>query len=417
MSDLYSRFRAEVAAGGGAGNITPRDNPWVGRLVGIGVLGLLIWLGVRSPWTLLFVAGLLLSVFLHEVGHFVTARRTGMKATQFFMGFGPRLWSRHHNGVEYGFRALPLGAYVRIIGMNNLDEVEPRDEPYAYRNKSYPRRLLVITAGSLMHLVIGMLLFVGVYSIGGHQRETGKVTVDLVATAAGSQPSPAELAGIRAGDVVTSFDGVVVTSRTELVDNIVKAQPGDVVEVGVLRDGTSRTFTVTLGANPVDATVAYLGVATSSLGSVRLGPLEAVTQGLSDIGDTISQSVKGLGTVLNPVNTIEHLRDEDADQTTRPTTVVGISQVSGDIGRNSGASGVLLLMANLNIFVGVFNMFPLLPFDGGHAAIATYERLRSRKGKPYHADVSKMMPVTTVVVAILLFLMVSGLYLDVVRPL
>ena len=114
-----------------------------------------------------FVVGILVSVFLHETGHFVTARLTGMKATQFFIGFGPRLWSFRRGETEYGVRVLPLGAFVRIIGMNNMDDVPPADEARTYRQKSYPRRMLVITAGSLMHLLIAIVLLFTVYSIRG----------------------------------------------------------------------------------------------------------------------------------------------------------------------------------------------------------------------------------------------------------
>jgi hypothetical protein len=154
VSNFYQRFREEMAAGGSVEEI---ENPEVtrsGKITGVVIAALLLYLAVKNPWTFVFVVGLLISVFLHEVGHFSTARLTGMKVTQFFMGFGPRVWSMRRGEVEYGVRALPLGAFVRIIGMNNIDEVEEADESRAYRSKSYPRRLLVITAGSLMHMLI-----------------------------------------------------------------------------------------------------------------------------------------------------------------------------------------------------------------------------------------------------------------------
>jgi RIP metalloprotease RseP len=156
MSNFYQRFRSEMAAGGAVEGAPDKVSP-SGRFTGIVMLLLLGWLAFNNIWTFVFVIGLLISIFLHEVGHFSTARLTGMKATQFFMGFGPRVWSRTKGEVEYGVRALPLGAFVRIIGMNNIDEVEPEDESRAYRSKSYPRRLLVITAGSLMHMVIAFV--------------------------------------------------------------------------------------------------------------------------------------------------------------------------------------------------------------------------------------------------------------------
>jgi membrane-associated protease RseP (regulator of RpoE activity) len=97
--------------------------------------------------------------------------------------------------------------------------------------------------------------------------------------------------------------------------------------------------------------------------------------------------------------------------------VVGVSQYGGTVGRSEGLKGVLILLASVNVFIGIFNMLPLLPFDGGHAAIATYERIRSRRGKRYQADINKMVPVATVVVGLLAFLLLTGLYLDVTQPL
>src|SRR5438045_9220404 len=82
-------------------------------------------------------------VMLHEFGHFATAKWAGMKVTEYFFGFGPRLWSIRKGETEYGIKAIPLGGYVKIIGMSNLEHVDPADESRAYRSKSYPRRLLV----------------------------------------------------------------------------------------------------------------------------------------------------------------------------------------------------------------------------------------------------------------------------------
>jgi hypothetical protein len=194
-------------------------------------------------------------------------------------------------------------------------------------------------------------------------------------------------------------------------------EPGDQADIVYLRDDVQQTTTVTFAANPADPTIAYLGVASDSVDYVSIPLYESVWRGVQDIGDTIAGSVKGVVTVLNPMNSIRHLTGEDTSLETRPTTLVGVSQVGGDIGRSDGMKGVLLLLASVNVFVGIFNMFPLLPFDGGHAAIATYERLRSRKGRVYRADISKMVPVATTVVGLLLLLLFTGLYLDITQPL
>ena len=413
MSSFYNKFRDEIVAGGDTTDQPQRINDKrTSAISGAVLLALFVWLGVTSPWTFVFVVGLLISVFLHEMGHFVTARRSGMKVTQFFMGFGPRLWSTQRGEVEYGIRALPLGAFVRIVGMNNLDECDPTDEPRAYRAQSYPKRLLVITAGSLMHGVIALVLFFGVYATSGRYTETG----DVLVTSPPAANSPAEQSGVVLGDVIREIDGIVVSSRDQFIDQIVSKKPGQTVTVIVDRSGERVSLNATLGNNPVDTSIAYFGVASWSLDYVRVNPVKAIGYASQDLVVTAGRSVAGVFVVLNPVNIVNSVIDDKADPATRPGTVVGASQLGGEIGRQDGLKGVLLLLASVNIFVGVFNLFPLLPFDGGHAAIATYERFRSRRGKTYRADVGKMVPVATMVVGLLALLLIVGLYLDLTQP-
>lgn len=414
VAGIYQRLRQELIVGGGEPSDSP-DPSTKSTAIGSGlvILGLLVWLGFENAWTLLFVVGLLVSVFLHEIGHFATARWTGMKVTQFYMGFGPRLWSRSRGELEYGVRALPLGAFVRIVGMNVLDEVEPGDEDRAYRNKSYPRQFLVITAGSLMHFILALAIFTGVYSSAGRWAETGRVEVAFTA----APGSPAETLGLQVGDVVTAIGDTAVASRDELVEAITSRTPGDSVEVAFERDGVPTTKTVELAANPRDPDVAYLGVASWSKDYVRESLPSSLSWAVRDSVSSVGNSVKGVVTALNPMNSIRALQNPNENPETRPTTVVGASQIGGQLGESEGLKGVLLLLASVNVFVGVFNLFPLLPFDGGHAAIATYERLRSRNGTRYRADVNKMIPVTTVVLGLLAFLLFAGLYLDITNPL
>ncbi len=410
MSDWYQKMRTEIAAGGG---LVEKDvvSP-AGRITGLVMLGLLAWLAWASPWAFVFVVGLLVSVFLHEVGHWSTARLTGMKVTQFFMGFGPRVWSRRRGEIEWGVRALPLGAFVRIIGMNNLDEVEPGDEPRAYRSKSFPRRLLVITAGSLMHMVIAFVLLAGVYATAGKEQSTGVAVVrDIVVD------GPAQRAGIALGDRLVSIDGEPISSYETLGEVVRARRAGDLVRVIYVRDGLERSVDVELAGNPSIVGVGYLGVAADDWGWERLELPGALWQGVADIGTTAGRSVTGVVQALNPLNSLRHLTDDTGGIENRPVTVVGISQISSDVGRFDGLKGILVLLASINVFVGVFNMFPLLPFDGGHAAIAVYERIRSRGGRVYRADISKMVPVATTVIALLAVLMLTGLWLDITRPL
>ena len=414
----YMKFRNEVLAGGAS------DEPDVDDLAGGSraaaglamIVALLVLLGWWNVWALVFVVGLLVCIFLHEVGHFVTARWTGMKATQFFLFMGPKLWSFRRGETEYGIRALPLGAFVRIIGMNNLDEVDPADEPRAYRNQSYPKRMLVICAGSMMHMIIAITLLFGLYATKGVLEETSRVQISAVTAGA-----PASEGGVRTDDVIVSFDGVAPTDATEYTALVQSKRPGDIITVVVERAGEVLTLEVGLGANPTPGDVfgkAYMGTTSGSellWTDLPLGT--AVTRSVTDLGDATWQSIGGVVKILNPVNIFGHLVGTSDDITTRPTTVVGVSRYSGFLGDEDGLAGIVALLAGVNVFVGLINLFPMLPFDGGHAAIATYERIRSRRGQaPYRADVAKMVPVAMTMMGLLAFMFLTGLYLDIVKP-
>ena len=412
MSDIYRKFRGQMAAGGDTQDLKEESGNRGSSVSLVAVLAFVVWLAMRNPWTLVFVFGLIVSIFLHEFGHYWTARKTGMKVTQFYMGFGPRLWSRKRGELEYGVRAFPLGAFVRIVGMSNLDDCDPADEDRSYRSKSYPRRLLVITAGSLMHMVIALTLFVGVYAAAGRLGETGSVRIVYPPISG----SPAAQIGLREGDVITSINGEVLKSREDLVTAITSNAPGEQIAIAINRLGEQQTLEATLAANPVDETLGYLGVGTESVDYIKQSLPSAVVYAVRDSAQAIVGSVQALPKIFNPANAFNSLRDSTADPSTRPSTIVGASQVGGEAGERDGLKGVLMMLAYVNVFVGVFNMFPSLPFDGGHAAVATYERLRSRKGVRYRADFGKMIPLATAVVALLIVITFAGLYLDITQP-
>jgi membrane-associated protease RseP (regulator of RpoE activity) len=414
----YEKFQNEIVAGG---SVTESDDDelvggWRGAAGVLGIVGLLVLLAALNVWWFVFVVGVLIAIVFHELGHFVTARWTGMKATQFFIGFGPRLWSFRRGDTEYGVRALPLGAFVRIIGMNNMDDVPEADEGRTYRQQSFPKRLLVISAGSIMHMIIAVLLLFVVYSVDGEQVE--RTGADINSLLDGG---PADTAGIRADDVVLAIGGTAVDSPADLGEAVQRLAPGETVVFDVVRDGASLSIPVTVEENtdPESALRGkpFVGVASSDVFvTVDHSIAGAAVNSVTDIFPTAWESSKGVVKVLNPVNVFTHLNGTNDDLATRPTTLVGVTGLSDDVGDAAGIMGILFLLAVLNVFVGVFNMFPLLPLDGGHAAIATYERIRERDGRRYYADVSKMMPFAMAVMTVLLFLFASGLYLDITDP-
>ena len=315
-------------------------------------------------------------------------------------------------------RLLPLGAFVRIIGMNNLDEVPPADEARTYRQKSYPRRMLVITAGSLMHLLIAIVLLFGVFAIRGELVERGPAPRSAASPRA---PAPRR-ATSSPGDIILSVGGVAIEDG-DLGAAVRQSEPGDTVDVVLERDGEPITVDATLARTRHRASSTARRCSGSRRGAPRSGEElsigEAARTTFTDLFPATWESTKGIVQVLNPVNIFEHLTGENDDLATRPTTLVGVTQVSDDVGEMQGFAGMMYLLAILNVFVGVFNMFPLLPLDGGHAAIATYERVREigRGGRRYFTDVARLMPFTMGVIVVLLFLFMSGLYLDITEPL
>jgi membrane-associated protease RseP (regulator of RpoE activity) len=409
----FDRLTNEVVSGGTQRVADEAPTPMamlLGILAWVGLLGALLWF---RPWMFVFVVGVAVSIMLHEFGHFYTARKSGMRATQFFLGFGPRVWSTHRNGVEYGLRAVPLGGFVKIIGMTNMDEVDPAEEATTYRQATFGKRMWVITAGSVMHVIIALITIVGVYGFAGRVQEAGRVTVYTVAP-----DSPASAAGLEAQDVVTAIDGTKVVTAEAFRTILAATEPGTTVTLAVQRADQQLALPATLIQSPYAATGetrGYLGVNSDSQARVDQSWVQAFTKGPRDLVSGLGQATVGIAKVLNPVNVFGHLVGTNTDISSRPTTLVGAAQMSSDYGKYDGWAGILSLLAALNVSVGVFNMFPLLPLDGGHAAIAIYERTRERNGKRYFADVSKLMPVVAITITVLAFMFLTGLYLDTVK--
>jgi membrane-associated protease RseP (regulator of RpoE activity) len=384
-------------------------------------------------------------LFLHEAGHFVTAKLAGMKATEFFIGFGPKLWSFTRGETEYGVKALPAGAYVRIIGMNNLDEVAPEDEARAYRQQSFPRRLIVVLAGPATHFLMAwLLLFILLVGYGLPSAFFNGPDADLNSehwtVAAVTEGSAAAGAGLRPGDKVVAFDGVPVSTFGELTDQIQKGEVDQRITLTIERDGKTFDRGTKLGGRPASAGGAtgtpFLGVGPAIADDTqKLGVFDAVGRSTTGVGVVSKQSVMAIGGFFSPsgisgfADTVKQGADNGSsnssspggdvrsnpDDSNRMLSIVGAVRLGAQLGEQ-GTSALLVFFLSINIFVGLLNLLPLLPFDGGHAAVAIYERLRSRPGHAYHADVTKLLPVAYAVVMGIIVLGVTTLYLDIVNP-
>ena len=341
-----------------------------------------------------------------------------MKVTEYFFGFGPKLWSIRRGETEYGIKALPLGGYVKIIGMSNLERgIDPADEPRTYRQQSYPKRVLVAVAGVVTHFVVAFVLLVLLWTALGVPRNDQPVIGSISRLESGS--APAVDAGLATGDRVVSVDGQPVGQWTDLLP-IIQHSPNRALQFEVLRDGERLNLTVTPASVERDGhTIGFVGIGSARIVE-KLGPVEGVGRAGGDIWHLTVASVKGLGAIFTPSSIRDYAGNltgsaQPGTEDQRPVSVVGVARIAGQAA-DSGMYNVVYLLVLLNLFVAVLNLVPLLPFDGGHIAVATYERLRSRAGRRYHADVSKLMPITAAVVAIMVVLGVTSIYLDIVQP-
>ena len=377
--------------------------------------------------TLAVVAALAFMILFHEAGHFVAARLTGMKATEFFLGFGPRLFSFHRGGTEFGVKALPLGGYVKVIGMTNLEEIaDPADEPRTYRAASFPRKVLLASAGTIAHFILAFVLLISLFSGFGRVTQTAAPivgNVDALSTGA----APAAAAGIKAGDRIVSI-GSAAINRWDDVAGAVRSSEGKALSVTVDRNGVQQTVSVT---PVVDADgTSRIGVQWNenaiSTTRTKIGVVAGAGKSVSYMANLVPEtwgglfkfftptSLKNYGSTLEKAATNKPLTQAESEG--RMSSAVGITRLIGDASKDNIRTAIELF-AIVNIFVGMFNMLPLLPLDGGHVLVAVYERLRSIGGRKHRVDFRRLLPVTYVVITIMGLIGITSLYLDITKPL
>jgi membrane-associated protease RseP (regulator of RpoE activity) len=385
---------------------------------------------------LIFVVAILVSIMLHEFGHFATAKAFRMKATQFFVGFGSTIWSVRRGETEYGVKALPLGGFVKILGMTSMDDVDPAEEPRSFRSKPGWQRVIVLSAGSFMHFLIAfVLLWAVAVGIGSVSAASTKVTVAACvptgsrALCTAKDPrSPAAKAGLKTGDTIVAVAGKPVRSYAGLVSTIRKQSPGTPVKLIVRRDGQLIDLSAVLVQPRWDKrkNVSFLGVSQSAV-YTRAGPISALGQAASGFGTIVTESFSGLAKIPCAIPVL-FAKDRSHSACGQISSVVGAANVTGDVVEQSRnwrttAGGILEIIISVNIFVGIFNLLPLLPLDGGHIAIVLYERARAmwarwrRRPDPGLVDISKLIPVSVGVFALLVCLSLFIVAADIFNPL
>ena len=391
---------------------------------------------------LAFIIALLASVMIHEAGHYFTAKRYGMKVTEFFLGFGARIWSTRRGETEFGIKAIPAGGYCKIVGMTPHEEIAEEDKDRTFLGGTIRERLIVLGAGSFLHFVLGFILiftlFVGV-GINQALNRVDEVVPCIVTTNEGeclpnSAKSPALVAGIQKGDEIVAIrkpdeQSITVDMKWENVLEVIRSSPNEAVIVTVVRDSERFEVALTLGSRTVAGeTRGVIGII-SSYGIVRLGPIEGAIESARFVGDVVKGSATAL--VRLPVMIPDLINQTFGDEERDPEGLVGVVGVARTTGEISSSERLdfhgkvvffLLIVAGLNIFVGIFNLLPILPLDGGHMAVAIVDGVRranaKRKGRtaPPPVDVEKLTPITLIVVVLMISLTVLLLLADIINP-
>lgn len=375
-----------------------------------------------------FALGLAISIMLHEAGHLVTAKRFGMKATEYFVGFGPRLWSFRRGETEYGLKAIPAGGYVKILGMAPEETVAEQDRPRAFYRQPAWQRTIVLAAGSFTHFVIAfVLLFVIASGIGLPSNVVGGVVpcVPKKPQSGCSQqrpPSPAAQSGLKSGDRIVALGGQRVEDWNELTRAISRQGPGP-ASLTVLRDGQRRSLRVDLGSRGGQA---FLGVQSASY--ERRGPIG----GLVYAGETFEYLMVGVGRALAAVpamvpNLFSPERGEATPGEGSIQSIVGVGRYSGlafagDAPWAATAGTFSFLMVAVNLSVGVINLLPLPPLDGGHLAVLGFQRARTGlyrlvgRADPGPVDANKLMPLTALFLVLIVGFGLMLILADVFNP-
>jgi membrane-associated protease RseP (regulator of RpoE activity) len=384
----------------------------------------------------LFVLALMVAIFLHEAGHFVTAKMFGMKVERFFLGFGPTLWSFRRGETEYGIKALPLGGFCKIAGMspyesdsNFLEEDRsarrrqpgpvapplppPTPPSRQFRNKPAWQRAIVLAAGSFTHFVVAILLtWVVLVAIGiGTGRPTTTIQ-NTVATTNSGDPAPAQAAGLRAGDRIVAVDGRRVATFDELRAALAN-KAGEQVEITFVRDGQEQSRTLRAAEEDGRGFIGFRPAEETR----RFGVLAAVPRSADLFWDTTVATVKGLGGLVTGIADRVSAPQPapgaggGGGGETGPIGIVGISRLAGQAVANNQWAIFVAILIQLNIVVGVFNLLPLPPMDGGYLAFVVWQVVTRRE-----VDLRKVVPVAALIVGLLVMLTVGLVWLDITSP-
>jgi membrane-associated protease RseP (regulator of RpoE activity) len=370
---------------------------------------------------LIFLPFLTLIIAIHELGHFLFARKFGMKVTEYFVGFGPwKIWSRRRGELEVGVKPIFIGGYVKIAGMNPYEENPPEDTPRLYGSKPVWQRAITIFAGPGSHFVVAAVIFAIWLAVFGDPR-TAPLTplvIDQVESTLNGGESPAAAAGIEAGDRILRLGDVdepTSEQLTEIVTSQVEDQPGEPLAVVVGRNGDRVTLSVVPElAQVAGETRGRMGVIVAPPDPRPAGIGAALVGGVKEVGFAVRESFSQIGRVFGPegVGRVFGLLFNDEQRTPNDAaSVVGISQQVGATSTAGEWSTIVYLFGFVTVFVGLINLVPLPPFDGGHLLTLAIEKIRGKA-----VDMRTLIPISAAVMAFFVMFVGATIVLDVTKP-
>jgi membrane-associated protease RseP (regulator of RpoE activity) len=362
-----------------------------------------------------FFVALVVVIVVHEGAHFGVAKAFGIKVTEFFVGFGPRIWSTQRGETEYGVKWIPAGGYVKIAGMNPYETVAPEEAARTFGAKPIWQRALVIVAGPGTHFVLAFVLFAIWLGFVG-QPVAHDARIDTVAPKLGRVASPAAAAGLQEGDRIVALGGIQDPTDAQLLE-YTREHVGRPIPFVIERGGERFDVTLTPVLSTVNGEqVGRIGVILQWDRLVRedAGIVGSLTGAGRFIGTALGDTVQNIARVFGPegIGRVVRLVFTDAPrEPTDPASVVGIGQLANQTASGGNAGDLLFLFAVVNVFIGFLNLLPLPPFDGGHLAVLAIERLRGKA-----VDMRKVIPISVAVVAFFALFTLSVVYLDIVKP-
>jgi membrane-associated protease RseP (regulator of RpoE activity) len=380
---------------------------------------------------LLFLLALMLAIFLHEGGHFVTAKLFGMKVERFFLGFGKTLWSFRRGETEYGVKLLPLGGFCKIAGMsphefdgNFLEQErgqqpEPVEPERQFRNKPAWQRAIVLAAGSVTHFLMALVLIYALIVVIGLQigPPTTKIQTTVPTTSDG-KPAPAATAGLRAGDRIVAIDGQPISTFDQL-RSVLSDKAGQRVGITYNRDGRDITTTLVPAVEKDSSgqTRGFLGISPAGA-VVHRNPIEGIAATGGMFRDLVVGSFKGLGGLIPgladrlqaPAQTSNGGGGGGGGESA-PVGLIGIGRLAGQAVSAGQWSMFIALLIEFNVFVGIFNLLPIPILDGGYLALIGWQAITRRE-----VDLRKLAPIAAVAVSLLFVFVLVVVWLDITNP-